>query len=128
MTKINIDDLTLGQLKQLQSLNNLEANDSLNYHIGKKVIIRTYSAGVHFGTLKEKAGKEVLLINSRRLYQFWCAKSISLSGVAVYGINQSKSRICPTIEEPLWLEAIEIIPCTDIAIKSIEGAEDVEAK
>lgn len=95
--------------------------------IGQKVIIRTYSAGVHFGTLAEKEGKEVILHNSRRMWYWHAAKSISLSGVAVHGINQAKSKICPVVPN-LWLEAVEIIPCSDEAIKSIEGAKDVEAQ
>jgi formylmethanofuran dehydrogenase subunit B len=87
--------------------------------IGKKVIIRTYSAGVHFGTLIEKANEEVILKNSRRLW-YWetINKGISLSEVANHGVH-SNSKICETIEI-LWLQAIEIIPCTIEAITSIE--------
>ena len=34
------------------------------------VMVRTYSAGVHFGYLKKREGKEVTLINSRRVW-YW---------------------------------------------------------
>ena len=34
--------------------------------IGKQVIVRTYSAGVHFGRLVERDGKEVVLNDARR--------------------------------------------------------------
>lgn len=128
MTKL--DDLTIGEAKQLAALfggnNNVAAQPTLNSMIGEKVIVRTYSAGVFFGTLAEKAGTEVILKDSRRLWQWWAAESISLSGVAVHGINQSKSKICPVVERQ-WLDAIEIIPCSKTAIKSIEGAKDVQA-
>ncbi len=127
---MNIDELTLGQIKQLNQLK-LTENSTLNFHVGEKVIIRTYSAGVHFGTLQQKEGKEVLLINSRRMWRFWAAKSISLSGVAVYGLSQDSdktSKICPILEKPLWLQAIEIIPLTKLAIKSLEEYRDAKAE
>jgi len=53
MTKINIDDLTLGQLKEIQSLNKNSESNSLDCQIGEKVIIRTYSAGVWIKSLEE---------------------------------------------------------------------------
>lgn len=123
---IDIDKLTIGQVKELTSMFGV-SNQSLNNMIGKKVIIRTYSAGVWFGLLEQKAGNEVIITSARRLWSWHSAKSISLSGVAVYGIIQEKSKITPAVES-VWLEAIEIIPCTDVAIESFEGAEDVEAQ
>tara|TARA_R110000737_G_scaffold339083_1_gene360675 strand:+ start:273 stop:650 length:378 start_codon:yes stop_codon:yes gene_type:complete len=125
---MDLDKLTLGDIKSLKNLLTNQSNStSLNSQLGEKVIIRTYSAGVWFGELKEKSGMEVMLHNARRMYRFWCAKSISLSGVAQYGLNQEKSKICPAVNK-VCLESIEIISCTDIAIKSIEGAKDVEAE
>jgi len=125
---MNINDMTIGEFKELQNLfNKQQSGNSLNCQLGEKVIIRTYSAGVWFGTLEQKLGNEVILKNARRMYRFWCAKSISLSGVAQYGLNQDKSEICPAVDK-VWLEAIEIISLTDIAIKSIEGAKDVESE
>ena len=122
---INIDDLTLGQIKQLQNINNQQATESLNCMIGEKVIIRTFSAGVWYGLLEQKAGNEVILKNARRMWRWWAAESISLSGVALYGIKQDKSRIAPGVNQ-VWLESIEILPCTDKAIISIEGSEDAK--
>lgn len=126
MNKIN-------QLKELLSLLNDDAFDTedkpqgLNCHIGEYVIIRTYSAGVWFGKLEQKSGNEVILTDARRMYQWWAAKSISLSGVAKYGINHDKSKICPAVEK-VWLEAIEILTLTDDAVKSLKDAKDVEAQ
>jgi hypothetical protein len=99
----------------------LDIDNSIDKHlIGKKVIVRTYSAGVHFGTLIEKAGKEVILKDSRRLW-YWetLNKGISLSEIANHGVHAKNSKICETLST-LWLEAIEIIPCTLDAITSIE--------
>ena len=127
---MNIDDLTIKQVRELQSLvlspQQPQSNGGLPYQMGKKVIIRTYSAGVWYGTLSQKEGNEVVLVDARRLWSWWAAESISLSGVAVYGIKQDKSQIAPKVDG-VWLEAIEIIPTTETAQKSIESAKDAKA-
>ena len=101
--------------------------DGLNGMVGKKCIVRTLSAGVWFGEIAEKSGKEVIVKNARRLWRWWSAESISLSAVALYGIKQDNSYIAPAVDS-VWLEAIELIPATDKAIVSIESAEDAKAE
>jgi len=126
---MNIEDLKKGELMKLAQLFNGESTDkteTLNTFIGKKVIIRTYSAGVFFGVLAEKAGEEVILKNARRMY-FWKAKEgISLSACALYGIGKESKIVEPV--ESIWLKAIEIIPCSQDAIKSLEEAPHVKAE
>lgn len=95
--------------------------------IGEEVIIRTYSAGVWFGRLTEKEGNEVILAEARRMWQWKCKESISLSGIAQYGIDQSESKIAPAVGE-IWLEAIEIILLTAEAKESIRSAKNAEAR
>ena len=132
---MDIENLTIAQAREIAEMfgnfkknnNGKNENDGLNEQIGEYVIIRTYSAGVWFGRLEKKSGNEVILSEARRMYQWWCAKSISLSGVAKYGILADKSQICPALPK-VWLEAIEILTLSDIAIKSLKGAPDVEAK
>ena len=126
--KLSIKDLieVISNTAQTVTLDSHKTG-SLNEMIGKKVIIRTYSAGVWFGTLSQKSSNEVILTDARRMWRWWAAKSISLSGVAVYGVKADKSKIAPSVND-VWLEAIEIIPCTDMAIASIEGCKDVEAQ
>lgn len=58
---------------------------------GDFVLIRTFSAGVHFGTLVSKEGQEVHLKNARRLWNW--AGALSLSEVAMNGIKISESKI-----------------------------------
>ena len=101
-----------------------EAKGINDFAIGKEVIIRTYSAGVWFGVLKQKAGKEVILTKARRMYSWWAKESISLSGVARHGIRQDGSQICGELDS-VWLEAIEIIPVTGSAAESIRNALEV---
>ena len=94
---------------------------------GETVIIRTYSAGVWCGKLCRKAGNEVILAEARRMWAWKCKESISLSGVAVYGIDQKKSKIAAPVDQ-VWLEAIEIIPVSKDAAKSIMEAPVVQAE
>jgi hypothetical protein len=52
---MNINDLTIGQAKELSALfgnQQASSNDDIQFGIGKNVIIRTYSAGVWCGTLQ----------------------------------------------------------------------------
>jgi hypothetical protein len=77
--------------------------------------------------LTQKAGNEVILHGARRLWQWKAKIGISLSAVAVHGIDPKESRV-PNPVDAVWLEAIEIIPCTLNAIKSIEEAEHAEAR
>ena len=102
-----------------------EAKGINDYAIGKEVIIRTYSAGVWFGVLSQKAGNEVILTKARRMYQWWAKESISLSGVARHGIKQEESKICGEVDS-VWIEAIEIIPVTGNAADSIRAALKVD--
>jgi len=95
--------------------------------LGKSVIIRTYSAGVWFGILDQKEKNEVILKNARRMWYWKAKKSISLSAVAIHGIDQENSKIVEAVDS-IWLEAIEIIPTTEIAGASIMEAKNVKAE
>jgi hypothetical protein len=75
---------------------------------GKFVLIRTYSAGVHFGTLVERNGKEVHLKDARRLWSW--SGALSLSEIAMKGIKIADSKISVPVDEIILTEAIEIIP------------------
>ena len=102
-------------------------NASLNSMVGKQVIIRTYSAGVWFGTLSEKSGNEVIITGARRMWRWFAAESISLSAVALHGIKEDKSQIAEAVPS-VWLEAIEIIPCSSQSSDQIAGAQNATAQ
>jgi hypothetical protein len=85
----------------------------------KPVIVRTYSAGVHFGYLTRREGKEVDLERSRRIH-YWSGAN-SCSGLATAGLDTKKSRVADRVSITLT-EAIEIIDCTPEAVASIESA------
>ena len=88
----------------------------------KYVIVRTYSAGVHAGTLESYEGKEVVLKNARRLW-YWDGAA-SLSQLAVDGVSKPENCKFPTeVAEILLTEAIEIIPTTIKAQESIASVK-----
>lgn len=83
-------------------------------------IVRTYSAGVFAGNVVARNGKEVTMNNARRIWYWYGAAS--LSQLAVDGTSQPKDCKFPCeVKEILLTEAIEIIPCTEKAIKSIKA-------
>lgn len=88
-------------------------------NIGKKVIIRGSRSGVEFGKLVAKNGSEVTLENARRIW-YWSGAA-SLSQLAKDGTaNPNDCKFTVIVDSITILDAIEIIPCTDKAIKSIE--------
>ena len=89
----------------------------------KKVIIRADRAGVFFGTLKEKNGNEVVLTDCRRVW-YWDGAA-SISQLAVTGtVRPDECKFTVTVPEITILGVVEIIPCTDEAIRSIEGVSE----
>jgi len=88
--------------------------------VSKYVIVRTYSAGVFAGFLQSRSGKEVVLINARRLW-YWKGAA-SLSQLATTGTSQPNGCKFPVpVSRVELLEAIEILDVTDAARQSIES-------
>ena len=88
--------------------------------LNKKVIIRADRAGVFYGTIVRKDGNEVELKDCRRIWSWDGAAS--LSEIAVSGVKHETSKITVTVESIVILGVIEIITCTEEAIKNIESA------
>lgn len=100
---------------------------ALNKLIGEKVIIRSYGAGVFFGTLNEVEQCEdkytVELLNCRRLWQW--AGACSITQLAVDGTKDPNN--CKfTLTEPsiVVTGVIEIHKCLETAINSIENVRE----
>lgn len=86
----------------------------------KKVIVRGDRSGVFYGELENRNGREVKLRNCRRLW-YWNG-ACSISELAKIGTKLPRDcKFTVTVESIEILDAIEIIPCTEEAIKSIEG-------
>lgn len=86
----------------------------------RQVIVRTYSAGVFAGELESRSGKEVVLLNARRLW-YW-AGAASLSQLAVEGTKKPKECKFPVAVSRIELtEAIEILDLSPAAKASIDS-------
>jgi hypothetical protein len=95
------------------------SNQKDNFMIGKKVIVRTYSAGVFYGTLKKREGKEALLQDARRIWRW--SGAASLSELAQRGTSKPNECKFPvSVSEVILTEVIEILSTTNIGQKSIE--------
>lgn len=111
---IDIQDLTLKQIREIQSLAQPDAPHSRHPMQGRRCLIRTYSAGVHIGDIDFIDGMECRLKNALRLWK-WEGGGLSLSAVANNGIV--KGRLNETGEVYLT-NVIEIIPTTEAAEKT----------
>lgn len=93
-----------------------------NDYIGQKVIIRSDRAGVFFGIMKAKEGTEVELSECRRIW-YWSGAG-SISEIAVNGVSRpEKCKFSVTVPRIVVTGVIEIIPCSDKAVKSIESVK-----
>lgn len=86
----------------------------------KFVVVRTYSAGVHFGYLASRNGKEVVLTEARRLWRWNGANT--LNEVATKGVAAT-SKVSEPVPEIELTEAIEIITCSPAGKKALEAAK-----
>ena len=89
----------------------------------QKSIIRTYSAGVFFGEVTKQentpAGVIVTIKNCRRLW-YWNGAA-SLSELSQSGVKRDDSKFSVVVPEMVVAGAIEIIPCTEKAVESINA-------
>lgn len=89
----------------------------------KYVIVRGDRSGVFFGVLAQRNGQEVTLQKVRKLY-YWsgaaAVEQLALDGVADPGL----CKFTVTVAEMVITDAIQIIPCTATAIKSLSGVRE----
>lgn len=90
--------------------------------MNQKYIIRGDRSGVFYGEIAERNGQEVKIRNARRLW-YWDGAA-SISQLAKEGVTAPQNcKFTVTVDEILILDAIEIIPCTDAAVKRIDGVK-----
>lgn len=83
-------------------------------------MVRTFSAGVFAGYIESRNGKEAVLRNARRIWQW--AGAASLSQLATDGTSAPNNCKFPIpVDKVILTEVIEIIPITEKAQKSIQG-------
>lgn len=122
---MNIEDLTIRQAKELAAMFPNAASHSAQPHpfIGRHCVVRTYSEGVHIGTVSQVSedGKQVLLTDSRRLYSW--SGAFTLSAVAQTGVA-ANSRLAVEIPELYVTECISMIPTTPEARATFDAASN----
>ena len=86
----------------------------------KYCIVRTFSAGVFAGYISKREGREVTMLQARRIW-YWNGAA-TLSQLAQTGTTMpDKCKFPEAVDEILLLEAIEILSCTEEAQTSIKG-------
>lgn len=124
---MEIDDLTIGQLKDLQNLiGGKSQNHMLKNYIGKYVIVRSRNEGVNAGKVIDIDETGVVLGDARRLYYHKPVnKNVSwYEGVAKTGISEDSKVGCAI--EKVIVEDYSLTICTSDAEKSIREAKDNE--
>lgn len=113
MSKLTVEDL----MKLVSCLNcNSISNAQTDKHpmLGRRCLLRTYSAGVHIGLVSwvnPQNSMEVRLTDALRLWK-WEGGGLSLSAVAVNGINGGRLN---RTNEIVLTNVIEFIPTTSAA-------------
>ena len=92
-----------------------EATNLNELHVGKYVLVRTYSSGVHIGQLMVRNGKEVLLDDARRIWSWEGA--FTLSKIAKDGVGSGKLSV--RVGGVLLTEAIEVLPLSPEATSNL---------
>jgi len=87
--------------------------------IGKFVLVRTYSAGVHAGVLRALDGKCAVLTEARNIWS-WKGRN-TLYEIATRGVGAG-SRLTEVCAEVLLTEVIQILPVTAEAEASLRSA------
>lgn len=85
--------------------------------LNSKILVRTFSAGVHFGEIISLNGTEVRLKNARRIWRWRGANT--LSELSQHGANLEWTRISEAVPDILLTQAIELIPCSEKAIENL---------
>ena len=113
---MNIEDLTIGEARKLAALfGNGSAPAAQHPAVGKYVIVRAYSAGVHAGILVSAAAGEVELKESRRIWSWTGA--LSCSEISCTGITGGKVSV--KVPQQFISGVIEIIPASSEAEKCL---------
>ena len=114
---INVSEETWADIKdQVEG----EETEKPTVEIGKYVLVRTYSAGVHLGILKEIEDRNCKLNDSIRIH-YWDG-ACSLSQLSMEGTKSPENcRFAVPVSEILLTDAIEYIAVTKRALISIKG-------
>lgn len=117
-----VEYIAKSEFDKIKNFEKAEVLDGMEY-----CIVRTYSAGVFAGYVEKREGKEVTIRKVRRIW-YWDGAN-SLSQLAVDGtLKPENCKFACEVDTIIVTEAIEIIPCTEKARKSIMEVEEWKLK
>jgi hypothetical protein len=125
---MNINDLTIGEAKQLASLfSSTQTSNLTDELVEKYVIVRSRNEGINAGFIERLDDTGIVLKQARRI---WYHRPENKNmcwyeGVAVSGLS-SDSKISAPVELKAIIEDYSVTICTDEAIKSISGHKSHE--
>lgn len=117
---MKINELTIGEVREILAILNCDSKQTAERKsaphpmLGRRCVIRTYSAGVHIGTVEwvnPDNSQEVKLKDALRLWK-WTGGGLSLSAIANNGIKNGRVN---RTGEVFLTNAIEYIPTTQAA-------------
>lgn len=127
---MNIDDLTIGQAKELAKLVSGQPKVSTNLlanAVGKYVIVRSRNEGINAGLLTAADDTGCVLKEARRIW-YHKPKDSNTSwyeGVANTGVSDDSKVSCTAIEKYI-IEDYSITVCSEVAATSIKGIKSHE--
>lgn len=119
-SNMNIDNLTIAQAREIAAMFGVQAAPKAHPFVGRYVILRCYSAGVHAGWLVSQDGDQAVLRDARRLWSWTAKAGVALSGVAINGLKAGK--VDTLVPDIALTGVIETIPCSDVARETINAA------
>ena len=90
--------------------------------LNQKFIIRCDRSGVFYGSIASRNGREVEITNVRQLW-YWDGAAALMQLASEGTKNPRECKFTVEVESLQVLDAIEIIPCTDKAIDSIDSVK-----
>ena len=119
-TTVKLDEITVNGITYVRA-DAVNTTCPVNSEGLKYCIVRTYSAGVFAGYVKSRNGMEVEMVAARRMY-YW-EGAASLSELAVKGTGKPDKCKFPVAVNVLLTQVVEVLECTEVARKSIEGVK-----
>jgi hypothetical protein len=119
---MNIDNLTIAQAREIAAMFGATQAPASKPHpfVGRYVILRCYSAGVHAGVLVSQDGDQAVLRDARRLWSWTAKAGVALSGLAMHGL--AKGKVDALVPDIALTGVIETIPCSVAARETINAA------
>jgi len=92
----------------------------MNLKTGDRVLVRTYSAGVHFGEVVLQEGQTIALKNARRLWRWSGANT--LHEISLRGVSEDYTRISEPVDDIILMQVIEILILKPAAWKNLNNS------